>query len=78
MANGSHVSVNGDGALVSAVVKIVVGDLASVFAANSGYASSESGSCLIWPSPCQIFPYRSHGWASWGYNRTHGYGNNCS
>lgn len=60
MANGSHVSVNGDGALVSAV-QVAAGDLASVFAANSGDALNESGSSLIWPSPCQIYPYRSHG-----------------
>lgn len=76
MANGSHVLVNGDGALASAAVKVAAGDLASVFAANSGYALSESGSS--WPSPCQICPYSSYDWASWDCNRTRGRENNCS
>lgn len=74
LENGSHALVNGDDALVSAAVKAAAGG----FASNSGYASSESGSCLIWTFPFQICPYWSRGWASWGYNRTHGHGNNCS
>lgn len=49
-ANGSCPSVNEDGALVSEVVR--PGDLAPALAINSGYASSESGSCLTWPSLC--------------------------
>lgn len=76
MANGSHVLENVDGALVSVAVKVAGGDLASVFAANSG--SAWSGSSLTWTSLCQIFPLRSHCWASWGYNRTHGCGNKWS
>lgn len=73
--NGSHVLANVCGVLVSASVKVAAGDLASVFAVNSGYASSESGSSLTWPFLCQIFLWWSHCWASLGYNRTHGYGN---
>lgn len=55
LVNDSHVSVNGGGALVSAAVKVAVGDLVSVFAANSGYASSERGSCLTWSFLCWIY-----------------------
>lgn len=40
-ATGRHASVC---VLVSAAVKVEAGDLATVFAVNSGYASSESGS----------------------------------
>lgn len=40
LANGSHVWANGDADSVSAAVKAAAGDLASVFAVNSGYASS--------------------------------------
>lgn len=75
LMNGSHVSVNVDGVSVSAAVKVAAGDLTSVFAVNSGYASSESGSFLTWPSLCQIFLWWSHCWASLGCNRTHGCGN---
>lgn len=78
MANGNHVVQNGDGASVSAVGKVAAGDLASVFAVNSGCASSASGSSLTWPSLCQICSWWSHCWASWGYNRTHGCGNRWS
>lgn len=46
LANGRRVWVSGDGASVSAAVTVAAGDLPSVFAANSGYAWSESGSCL--------------------------------
>lgn len=78
LGNGSHVSASGDGVLVSAVVKVAAGDLVSVFAVNSGYASSGSGSSLTWPSLCQICPLWNYCWASWGYNRTHGCGNKWS
>lgn len=67
--NGRYALVNGHGALVSAVVKAVAGDLAS--AVNSDSAWSESGSCLTWPSLYQICPSRSRRWAFWGYNKTH-------
>lgn len=39
---------------MSAAVKVAAGDLASVFAVNSGYASNGSGPSLTWPSLCQI------------------------
>lgn len=55
LPNGSHVSENEDGALVSAAVKVAVGDLVFVFAVNSGHASSESGSSLTCSLLCQIF-----------------------
>lgn len=55
LVNGSHGSANVDGVLVSAVVKLAAGDLASVFAVNSGYALNESGPSLSWTSLCQIF-----------------------
>lgn len=48
--------VNEGGALVSVAVKSAVGYSASVLATNSGYASSDSGSCLTWSSLCQICP----------------------
>lgn len=76
LANGSHVLENVDDALVSVVVKVAGGDLASVFAINSG--SAWTGSSLTWTSLCQICPLRRHCWASWGYNRTHGCGNKWS
>ncbi len=75
MENGSHVWVNGDGALAIAVVKVAADDLVSVFEVNSGYALSESGSSLTCPSLCQICPYWSHCWTSLGYSRTHDCGN---
>lgn len=55
--------VNGGGTLVSVEAKIAVGYSASVLAINSGYASSESGSCSTWPSLCQICPSWYHRWA---------------
>lgn len=53
LVNGSHGLTNEGGALESAAGKVAVGDLASVFAVNSGYVLS--GSCLTWPSLCQIW-----------------------
>lgn len=44
LATGRHASVYGRRVLVSAAVRVAAGDLATVFAVNSGYASSESGS----------------------------------
>lgn len=76
--NGSHVSVSGRGVSVSAAAKAAAGDSLSVFAANSGYVWNESGSSLFCLSLCQIFLYWSYDWASWGCNRTHGCGSNCS
>lgn len=70
--NGSHVLVNVCGVSVSATVKAAAGGLAFVFAVNSGYALSESGSSLTWPFLFQIFLWWSRCWASLGYSRTHG------
>lgn len=44
LATGTHASVYGHRALASAAMRVAAGDLATVFAVNSGYASSESGS----------------------------------
>lgn len=57
LANGSRVSVNEGGGLESAAGKVAFADLATVFAANFGYALSESGPCLTWPSLCWICSY---------------------
>lgn len=72
------VSANGDGASASAAAKAAGGDLECVFAANSGCASGERGSCLIWPFLCPICLWRRHRWASWGCSRTRGCGSKWS
>lgn len=44
LATGRHASAYGHRVLASAAVRVAAGDLATVFAVDSGYASSESGS----------------------------------
>lgn len=73
LGNGSHVWASGSGALASAAA--TVDDWPSGFAANSGYAWSESGPSRTWPYLCQICLWRSRRWVSLGCNRTHGRGN---
>lgn len=78
LGNGSHVWASGSGASASAAATVAAGDWPSGFAANSGYAWSESGPSRTWPSLCQICLWRSRCWVSLGCNRTRGRGNRWS
>lgn len=77
-ANGLHVSASGGGVSASAAATFEAADSESVIAANSGFASGENDSWLIWISLCRTFLWLCHRWASLDCNRTHGRGSRSS